>query len=211
MQTPNVDIPNIENTTDVATPLSFGPARPAVLFPVRLETRIFKLADGSSELRVSVYPDKVHIDSHEPGLTAEELTWGRHFWEETWRASTDDERAKTAWRQLADRFDPPRAAWIARALKPLNPNDRPAGPLASNDPLLPPPQFLSPATKNESWRRAPFTRMLPNQWVLLGYKDGHLVVNVKGRPIPAVLATGPDPLVTEANPSPAGDQLVIDD
>src|SRR3982750_3883851 len=40
--------------------------RPLVLFPVRLETRFFAQPDGSSELRVRVYPDKVHLDSHEP-------------------------------------------------------------------------------------------------------------------------------------------------
>src|SRR5678809_397757 len=105
MLTPNPAIPNIANTADVATPLSFGPARPAVLFPVRLETRFFSLADGSSELRVRVYPDKVHLDSHEPKLTPDEVTWGQHFWEQTWRAAGDPEREKAAWRQLADRYD----------------------------------------------------------------------------------------------------------
>ena len=60
-------------------PLSFGPARPAVLFPVRLETRFFPQADGSSELRVRVYPDKVHIDSHEPELTAGRADLGPAF------------------------------------------------------------------------------------------------------------------------------------
>jgi hypothetical protein len=64
MHTPNPDIPNIPNTPEVRMQLSFGPARPVVLFPVRLETRFFPLADGSSELRVRVYPDKIHIDSH---------------------------------------------------------------------------------------------------------------------------------------------------
>ena len=96
MVTPNPPIPDIPNTTDVATPLSFGPARPAVLFPMRLETRFFAMADGSSELRIRVYPDRVHIDSHEPALTAEEITWGRHFWEQNWRAGTDPERLRTA-------------------------------------------------------------------------------------------------------------------
>ena len=70
--------------------------------------------------------------------------------------------AKTAWRQLADRFDPPRAAWIARALKPLNPEDRPANPIAADQPLPKPPRFPSPATKAEAWTRAPATRVLPN-------------------------------------------------
>ena len=47
MPTPNPDIPKFPNTPEVAMPLSFGPARPVVLFPVRLETRFFPQADGS--------------------------------------------------------------------------------------------------------------------------------------------------------------------
>ena len=180
MQTPNPDIPNIPNTPEVGTQLTLGPAQPAVLFPVRLETRFFPQADGSSELRVRVYPDKVHIDSHEPKLTADELTWGRHFWEQTWRAGNDEERSRVAWQQLADRFDPPRAAWIARTLKPLNPGDRPEIPVAPDQPLTKPMRFPSPEIKPEAWTRAPETRMLPNRWVVLGYRSGRLVVNVQG-------------------------------
>jgi len=209
MQTPHIDIPNIALTPDVATPLSSAPVRPAVLLPVRLETRFFTLPDSSSELRVRVYPDTVHIDSHEPELTSEEVKWGQHFWEETWRASTDQGRAKSAWRQLADRFDPPRAAWVAQTLKPLNPDDRPKQPLAPTAALTPPPKFPSPATKAEAWTRAPFTRVLPAQWIVLGYKNGKLVVNVKGKPLPPdSLATGPDP--KKSDPA-APDQLAIDD
>ena len=211
MPTPNPDIPNIPNTPDVGTQLSFGPARPVVLFPVRLETRFFPQADGSSELRVRVYPDKVHIDSHEPELTADELAWGQHFWEQTWRAATDEGRAKTAWQQLADRFDPPRAAWIARVLKPLNPDDRPTDPVADDRPLPTPPRFPSPAMKAESWTRAPSTRVLPNLWIVLGYKSGRLVVNSKGSAIPDVLPTGPDPSVSPTNSPVNDDQLAIDD
>ena len=196
MQTPDPDIPSIPNTPEVGMQLSSGPAGPLVLFPVRLETRFFPQADGSSELRVRVYPDKIHIDSHEPALTADELTWGQHFWEQTWRAGNDQERGKAAWRQLADRFDPPRAAWIARALKPLNPEDRPANK---------PPRFPTLTTKLEAWTRAPATSVLPNLWVVLGYKNGRLVVNVKGGLILDPLATGPDP-----SPSAIVDELGID-
>ena len=205
MLTANPDIPSIPETPELGMQLSFGPARPLVLFPVRLETRFFAQADGSSELRVRIYPDTVHIDTHEPELTVDEVTWGEHFWEQTWRAANDEERGKSAWRQLADRFDPPRAAWIARSLKPLNPEDRPSDPIAAAQPLAQPPRFPSPATNNEPWTRAPAARALPNQWIVLGYKNGRLVVNVKGGLISDTLAAGPDP-----SPSAHVDQLGID-
>ncbi|MFN8473511.1 MAG: hypothetical protein U0822_15075 [Anaerolineae bacterium] len=210
MITPNPDIPEIPNTPALATPLSFGPARPAVLFPVRLETRFFPLADGSSELRVRVYPDQAHIDSHEPELTADEVTWGQHFWQETWRAGDDDERLKSAWRQLADRYDAPRAAWVARALQPLNPGDRPATTVSDGDPLPTPPRFPSPATKTDAWTRAPVTRVLPGQWIVLGYKNGQLVVNVTGGAIPDNLPTGPNPAAPPADTSGDG-ALLLDE
>jgi hypothetical protein len=181
MLTPNPDIPNIPKTADVDVRLSFGPARPLVLLPVRLETRFFQQADGSTDLCIRVYPDRVHIDSHEPKLTADEVTWGKHFWEQISLAGTGDDRAtqdrrKAAWQQLADRFDPPRAAWIARVLNPKN--------LSATTTI---------ETKPEAWTQAPLARVLPNQWVVLGYKNGRLVVNTKGQQISDPLAAGPDP------------------
>jgi hypothetical protein len=205
MQTPNPDIPNIQNTPETGVRLSFKPGRPVVLFPVRLETRFFPLADGGSELRVRVYPDKVHIDSHEPALTPDEITWGQHFWEQTWRAANDPERGKAAWRQLADRYDPPRAAWIARALRPLNADDRPKDPIQPEASLTKPIRFPKPDTQPESWMHAPIARVLPSFWILLGYKNNQLVVNVKGNVIRDPLAAGPDP-----SPSAVVDEVGID-
>lgn len=205
MQTPHREIPNIPNTPELGTALSSGPARPVVLFPVRLETRFFPQTGGNVELRVRVYPDQVHLDSHEPGLTADELVWGRHFWEQTWRAGNEEERRKAAWRQLADRFDPPRASWIARALTPMNSGDRPVNPVPPDHALPKAITFPNPATKPDAWTRAPEARMLPNHWVMLGYKDGQLIVNVKGGAIPDRLPAGPDP-----SPSAVSDQQGID-
>ena len=205
MSIPVPRIPNIPNTADVGTQLSSGPALPVVLLPVRLETRFFPHPAGGFELRVRVYPDTIHIDSHEPELTADELTWGQHFWEQTWRAANDEERVKAAWRQLADRYDPPRAAWIAHALKPLNGADRPATAIAGDQPLPKPVRFPSLQPKAESWARAPQARGLPNRWTVLGYRDGRLVVNVQGAPIQEPLAAGPDP-----SPSAETDAAGID-
>lgn len=100
---------------------------PLALFPVRLETRFVPTDGGRRELRVRVYPDKVHIESHDPALTADELVWGRRYWTLQWQAGTDDTALRAAWRMLADRFGAPRAAWIARALTPSNAASRPTG------------------------------------------------------------------------------------
>ena len=68
---------------------------------MRLETRFF-----GNELRVRVYPDKVHLDSHDPALTANEQLWGRRYWELQWQAGSDDARAA---RRVADAGRPARS------------------------------------------------------------------------------------------------------
>jgi hypothetical protein len=191
---PNPTIPVVPFTEDLKQPLSFGPTQPIVMFPVRLETRFFLLPDGGADLRVRVYPDNVHIDTHEPGLTEEEIIWGKHFWEQTWRAAEDDEAQKLAWRQLVERFDAGRAAWVARSLKPLNPNDdRPKQPLQNTEPLPTPISFPSPGTKADAWTRAPLTNVLPKRWCVFGYAGGKLIIKGLGNLIPDKLPTGPDP------------------
>ena len=98
---------------------------PLLMLPVRLETRFFPLPDGTNlELRVRVYPDQVHVDSHEAGLSQDEFLWGQHFWQQIWRAGRNEAAERLAWQQLCDRFDAQRAAWIARALSPSNAHRR---------------------------------------------------------------------------------------
>ena len=102
-------------------------SHPIALLPVRLETRFFARDGGTSELRIRVYPDKVHLDSHDPSLSAGELDAGRAFWEQRWRAAADVARQQAAWAVLSDSFDPGRAAYIARALTPTEPRRSPRG------------------------------------------------------------------------------------
>src|SRR5262245_20096174 len=205
---PNPQIPNVPVTPELQEQLSSVSGKPIVMLPVRLETRFFLQPDNSGELRVRVYPDKVHIDTHEPELTEDELTWGKHFWEQTWRAGKDEERKKLAWRQLADRFDAYRAAWIARALQPINPQDQ-SDTLADDQPLPKPIKFPDVETKSDAWTRAPSTSALPDRWHVFAYAGGTLVVHKSGNAIPERLATGPDP----AGPEPADSDtdFAIDD
>ena len=201
-------LPIIPETAEL-TAVSLGPAQPLVMLPVRLETRFFSRDGGGMELRVRVYPDKIHIDTHEPHLIEQEVTWGKHFWEQTWRAADDDEARKLAWRQLVDRFGTGRAAWVARALRPVNTKDRPAE-FVSNDQSLPKPIiFPEVETKAEAWTRAPVAGVFPSRWHVLGYSRGELILKASGNPIPGALPAGPDPqpfdkIIPE-------DQLAIDE
>jgi len=209
---PNPTIPNVPFRPDLADPLSLAPNQPIALFPVRLETRYFALPTGGFELRVRVYPDKVHVDTYESELTDQELTWGKHFWEQTWRAAEEDGAKKLAWQQLAGRFGAQRAAWIARALRPLNPDDRPAQPVAAEQPLPKPIRFPTPASRTDSWTRAPQIRVLPTRWNVLGYAGGALTVRAAGGVIPDVLAAGPDPnALLDGASAPDADKLALDD
>lgn len=184
--------------------------RPLVLFPVRLETRFFPAVPESTVIRIRVYPDTIHADTHEPGVTVDEAEWGRHYWEAAWRAGNDEERRKAAWRQLAERYGPPRASWIAWHLRPLNPADRPSAPVPAEQPLQPPPAFPAPPQlriQSESWTRAPWSRVLPDRWIAIGYEHGLAIAVAEGGPILDPLPMGPSP---DADVIPADDHPAVD-
>ena len=182
---------------------------PLVLLPVRLETRFFRLANGTMELRVRVYPDKIHMDSHEPDLTPDEQTWGQHYWQQEWLAAADATARLAAWRQIADRFGAARAAWIVRLTTPTNPADRPAG--------IPAFPTLLLATTNDAWRRAPQARLLPDRWIAVVHSSGSVVSTVTSADIRKPLNVGPKPSVP-AIPAPEvkaaierGERTALDD
>jgi hypothetical protein len=170
--------------------------RPLALFPVRLETRFFQQQDGSRELRVRVYPDKIHLDSHETDLTPTEEEWGRHFWTQVWQAGDNTDAHANAWSQLADRFGAPRAAWIARMLRPINMADRTSTPQPA--PQFPRVEVVSDG-EDAAWRRAPQAMVLPDRWVAVVSSQGAPLQVVTGADITHPLAVGPDPRAKKVN------------
>lgn len=180
--------------------------RPLALFPVRLETRFFPQPNGGSELRVRVYPDRIHIDSHEAELTQAEKTWGQHYWTQIFAAGDDTQSQMNAWRQLADRYDPQRAAWIARLLRPTNFDSR----TASSDPTFPRVDVMEEG-KDAAWRSAPKARLLPSRWIAIVQAAGRVIAAVAGRDIRPDLAVGPDPQVDAGSaPEILGDEAAVD-
>jgi hypothetical protein len=190
---------------------------PLVLLPVRLETRFFTLANGSIELRVRIFPDKIHLDSHEPDLRTDEQTWGQHYWRQDWLAGADTVARLDAWRQIADRFGARRAAWIARALQPTNAAQRPTSPTPAGQSLTIAPVFptVAVASQDFAWRHAPQARLLPDRWIAVVHSGGQVALTASSKDIPRPLNVGPNP---QAPPPDAqseaaiarGEQLAID-
>jgi hypothetical protein len=160
-----------ENPDDFVSLVATG--LPLALLPVRLETCF----DGS-DLLVRVYPDAIHVDVHEPQLTADELGWGRRYLERERAGGIAAPATLEAWRALVGRFGTPRAAWIARTVATA----------------------ATPPQRAAAWTRAARTNVLPDRWIALGYRGGERRFAVLGKPIADVLALGPDP-----NDAGAGD------
>ncbi|MFJ5830907.1 hypothetical protein [Streptomyces sp. NPDC093089] len=135
-------------------------ALPVVLLPVRLETRF-----TATELLVRIYPDEIHIDTHEALLTADEEEYGRRYWRGIWAARGDAPAEKAAWGEVADRYGDERAAWIARVMEPRNPMDQPGTGGADAQPVFPPPG----EHREASWTRRPVARALPSRWYVVGH------------------------------------------
>ena len=203
-------VDGMTSPTATPTPVFCRCDLPLVLLPVRLETRFFALPDNVTELRVRVYPDKIHLDAHEPDLLPSEQEWGAHYWEQDWRAGNDQTARAAAWSQLADRFGE-RAAWIARMLQPTNPQQRPTAPVPTSLPLPVVPQLptvtLVTDGQGSAWRHAPVARLMPDRWVAI-LRTGGETISVTGRNIIRPPAVGPNPAAPA--PNVPGDRLAVD-
>lgn len=175
---------------------------PVTMLPVRLETRY---TAGNSELRVRIFPDTIHQDGHELELTEQERTAATRYWEKRW-ASHGEAIDVALWRDLARSFKPTRASWIVTAMTPSNVDDLGVGA----------PVFPEAPGRPQPWTRAALARLLPERWLVLGYRAGSEVVRKWTVPVAAGLAMGPAPDLDDVGdpttePSPVQEDLLVDE
>jgi hypothetical protein len=153
-------------------PCDADPAVPLLLLPVRIETRF--ATDGRS-IRVRLFPDAIHIDQLDRGLTDDERAAAIGYWMAVWRATEDD--AATAWRTLVATVGKQRATWTALATQPTNLSTR----LTGGEPVFP---DTGPRT-----RRAAVARLLPDRFIAVAIQRGQRST-ATGNPIAPELVVG---------------------
>ena len=154
---------------------------PIALLPVRIETRFF---NSATELRVRIFPDQVHVDAHEPELTARERDAGIAYWQVRFAAPDPGTRNSSPWATLAGGVGAARAAWIAAALTPTNVAQL-GQPVA--------PVFPATPTRAAEWSRAARAVALPERWIVIGIRDGRELFRKWSAPVSDALDLTPAP------------------
>ncbi len=88
---------------------------PLLMLPVRLETRFYR---DPNRLRIRIYPDQIHVNSHQAALSDSEARLGRRFWQIVWQTGPDS--APDVFARLSETLGVWRGAWVMEATAPTN-------------------------------------------------------------------------------------------
>jgi hypothetical protein len=148
---------------------------PSAQIPLVLLPVRVETAFSNNELLVRIFPDTVHFNSFEAALTDDEASARAQYLA---IVASDTAGRKAAFGALVRQFGTARAAYVA-----------------SDD--------ATSATKDADWTIAPFTNVLPERWIVLGYTAlaGSQVLAI-GNPIVDSLAVGPAPNGTGPSTDP---------
>lgn len=177
---------------------SLAAAVPVLFLPVNIETRFMTSAAGAPELWVRIYPDQIAINSHEPELTAQEISDGQAYWDAEWRAGKPPasiDLVKAPWRGLAQRYGSPRAAWIALQMTPQNVLSQPTTATPDGAAPNPAPIYPTPPTRSASWTKPAITEALPDAWTVATV-SGNTTALFRGGPVTPELAVTLTPPAT---------------
>ncbi len=139
---------------------------PSAQVPLLLLPVRLETAFSGNELLIRIFPDALHVNSFEAALTATEAAARAQYLA---IAASDTAARKAAFGALVRQFGTARAAY-----------------LSSGD--------ATSATKAADWTIAPFTNVLPERWIVLGYNGTAPAQALAiGNPIADSLAVGPAP------------------
>lgn len=143
-------------------------ALPMLMLPVRLET---VYAQGNPpKIRIRIYPDACHLDSHDPRLSPEEVSAGKLFWRH-WGKAKAKPAQLSEWRRFAQTRPPRRALFIARMTR----------------------QGRARAKRKDGETTLTQVSMLPAKWIVRGYSSGNMLFEAESQPVQAPLYASPDP------------------
>ena len=175
---------------------------PVVFLPVNIETRFMTSAAGAPELWVRIYPDQIAINSHEPELTAQEITDGQAYWDAVWRAGKNPPSIDTVEGSLA-RSGP--TLWIAAGRLDRFADDAQQSGIATGTATpdgqtpSPPPMYPTPPTRSASWTKPAITEALPDAWTVVTV-SGNTTSLFRGSSITPELAVSLTPPATAFPP-----------
>ena len=151
---------------------ALDPRLPLALLPVRLETRYLDDA-----LLVRIYPDEIHVDAHDPGVSdVERASWQR--FRKAIETTFDIPPMHEAWLQLARDVGHARALWLAAQRSLDGVPSRPPG-----------------------YARVPRAALLPERFVAHVWLDDARAPPLRAEaamPVRETLALGPDPALAGA-------------
>jgi len=174
---------------------------PAVLFPLRIETR-FDFSVSPAVLKVRIYPDEIWINQHERALTSAEVDAAKQYYLDQLATGSD---GSEQWRQIVTKMTATRAAYVLRVMTPTFGSGS-SGSFTSSGTSggggggirFPDDILLRP----DNWSR-PAEAVLPDRWLVITTRAGVTSAPIVGKPIPEPLPTTVDPNV------PAGRMTTI--
>ncbi len=111
-------------------PCDADPLHPLLLLPLRLETRY---TPDNSALRVRIFPDDIHMDQVNHGISEAENAAAVAYWNGVWRGSDTD----APWADFVRKVGKRRATWVALQTQPTNLARRAAEPAPVFQPVSP--------------------------------------------------------------------------
>lgn len=142
---------------------------PILLFPVRVQVKFLTTSSGGHELRVRFYPDQIGIDTHQPGLSQQEIAAGQQYWQQEGEPTPRTTlHSLGSWRRLVAAYGSARASWVVEQTTPSNLAAIVTGLTTGT---VPAPAFAEVPPAGTSGQHGPHTQLMPDYFTVTLYQQ----------------------------------------